>query len=285
MGGNSRKRGASDCPQPVPKLQYPAEADGYGRADDVACALDDGLAIAAYQFIQYRSDVAAELKSVGDMIAVNSAAPLIFGDRASATRTLAPLTAESRVAEAAIYQPDGRKFATFVRPGVRYTFPPLAPAGTFARFGIQVSRPVVVDGETLGVVYLRSDLPDVRERLYRNGSIVAVVMFAAALLALFVNTVLQRLISRPIQHLADIATEVSSGNNYKVRAVKEASDELGVLTDAFNSMLEQIESRDQYLETQVVLRTSELTRTNQELIVARDKAEETARSRASSWRI
>ncbi len=236
-----------------------------------------GLAIAAYQLIQYRSDVAAELKSVGDMIAVNSAAPLIFGDRASAARTLAPLTAESRVAEAAIYQPDGKRFATFVRPGVRNTFPPSASAGGLERFGLHISRPVVVDGETLGVVYLRSDLPDVRARLCHNGSIVAVVMFAAALLALFVSSVLQRLISRPIQHLADIAKEVSAGNNYKVRAVKEASDELGVLTDAFNSMLEQIESRDQYLETQVTLRTSELTQTNQDLIAARDKAEETAR--------
>jgi len=236
-----------------------------------------GLAIAAYQLIQYRTDVAAELKSVGDMIAVNSSAPLIFGDRASAARTLAPLTAESRVAEAAIYQPDGKKFATYVRPGVRNTLPPSAPARGLGRFDLQISRPVIVDGETLGVVYLRSDLPDVRARLYHNGSIVAVVMFAAALLALFVNTVLQRLISRPIQHLADIAKQVSSANNYKVRAVKEASDELGVLTDAFNSMLEQIESRDQYLETQVELRTAELTQTNRELMAARDKAEETAR--------
>ena len=59
--------------------------------------------------------------------------------------------------------------------------------------------------------------------------------------------------------------------------MKEASDELGVLTDAFNSMLEQIESRDQYLETQVDLRTAELTQTNRELIAARDRAEETGR--------
>ena len=39
------------------------------------------------------------------MIAVNSSAPLIFGDRESAARTLAPLKAETRVAEGAIYAP------------------------------------------------------------------------------------------------------------------------------------------------------------------------------------
>jgi signal transduction histidine kinase len=59
--------------------------------------------------------------------------------------------------------------------------------------------------------------------------------------------------------------------------VRETSDELGVLTDAFNSMLEQIESRDQVLEARVAGRTAELTKTNEELIVARDKAEEGAR--------
>ncbi len=239
-----------------------------------------GTTIAAYQVYQYRSDVSSELKSVADMIAVNSSAPLIFGDRDSASRTLAPLKAEVRVAQAAIYESGGRRFATFVRPGTKDArFPDVvhAEAGTFHWFSLDVSRPVVVDGETLGVVYLRSDLPDVLSRLYRNGSIMTAVMFAAGLLALFVNSVLQRLISRPIQHLADVARTVSSGNNYSVRAVKEASDELGLLTDAFNSMLEQIESRDRHLETQVALRTAELTQTNRELIAARDKAEETAR--------
>ena len=239
-----------------------------------------GLAITAYQLIQHRGDVAAELKSVGDMIAVNSSAPLIFHDRASAARTLAPLIAEVRVAEAAIYDADGHKFATYVRPRVttpRFGPRPAPASARFEWFGVQISRPIVVDGETLGMVCLRSDLPDVGSRIYRNCSIMAAVMFAAALLALFVSSFLQRLISRPIQHLAEIAREVSCGHNYKVRAEKEAADELGLLTDAFNSMLEQIESRDQHLETQVAMRTAELTRANHELTAARDRAEETAR--------
>jgi signal transduction histidine kinase/CheY-like chemotaxis protein len=239
-----------------------------------------GASIIAYQWVQYRDDVAVELKSVADMIAVNSSAPLIFGDKQSAVRTLAPLKAETRVAQAAIYRAGGGLFATFVRPGFKDAqFPSIALTGPrgFEWFSLRVSRPVVVDGETLGTVYIRSDMPDVRSRLYRYGLIMTVVMLAASLVALFATSVLQRLISRPIQHLADVAREVSSGNNYGVRAVKETSDELGILTDAFNSMLDQIESRDHYLETQVVMRTAELTHTNGELIVARDKAEEGAR--------
>jgi len=239
-----------------------------------------GTSIIGYQWFQYRSDVAAELKSVADMIAVNSSAPLIFGDERSAGRTLAPLVAETRVAQAAIYKPGGKMFATFVRPGIETPSFPLTAGKegqTIDWFSIQVTRSIVVDGETLGDVYIRSDMPDVRSRLYRNGWIIAAVMFAAALVGLFVTSVLQRLISEPIQHLADVARAVSSGNNYGVRAVRHTSDELGVLTDAFNSMLEQIESRDQLLETEVAARTTELRQTNHELIAARDKAEEGAR--------
>jgi two-component system sensor histidine kinase/response regulator len=239
-----------------------------------------GVSIVAYQLFQYRNDVSAELKSVADMIAVNSSAPLIFGDAQSAARTLAPLKAETRVAEAAIYNSQEKIFATYRRRGITGARLPAARevrANGFDWFSVRVSRSVVVDGETLGFVSITSDMPDIRSRLYRNGSIMAGVMLAATLLALLATSVLQRLISRPIQHLADVAHEVSSGNNYAARAVRETSDELGVLTDAFNSMLDQIQSRDQYLETQVAARTAELTRTNQELAAARDKAEETGR--------
>jgi signal transduction histidine kinase/CheY-like chemotaxis protein len=239
-----------------------------------------GASIIGYQLYQYRSDVAAELKSVADMIAVNSSAPLIFGDERSASRTLAGLVAETRVAEAAIYKPGGKMFATFVRPGIKRPAFPLTAGKEGPAFdwsGIELRRSIVVDGETLGRVYIRSDLPDIRSRLYRNGWIIAAVMFVAALVGLFVSSVLQRLISEPIQHLADVARAISSGSSYGVRAVRQTSDELGVLTDAFNSMLQQIESRDQLLETQVAARTMELVQTNQELIVARDKAEEGAR--------
>ncbi len=239
-----------------------------------------GTSIIGYQMFQYRSDVAAELTSVADMIAVNSSAPLIFGDAQSAASTLAPLHAEMRVAEAVITRTGARPFATFVRPGLRNpTLSSIAGTGRrdFGWFSLGVSRAIVVDGETVGTVYIRSDMPDVKARLFRNGSIMAVVMFAATMVALFASSALQRLISHPIQHLAEVAREVSAGSNYSIRAARETNDELGILTDAFNSMLDQIESRDQYLETKVEARTAELMHTNQELIVARDKADEGAR--------
>src|SRR6185503_6761499 len=77
---------------------------------------------------------------------------------------------------------------------------------------------------------------------------------------------------------------ISSGRNFTVRATKQSEDELGVLTDAFNQMLTQIEERDaelarhgEHLEEQVAVRTGELQSLNTELTAAKEKAEESGR--------
>ncbi len=70
-------------------------------------------------------------------------------------------------------------------------------------------------------------------------------MTALSLVAsLLLASQLQKVISRPILHLADVETRVSRERDYSLRAVKEAEDELGVLIDGFNDMLGQIQSRD-----------------------------------------
>jgi signal transduction histidine kinase/DNA-binding response OmpR family regulator len=214
------------------------------------------------------------------MIATNSAAPLIFADKASARKTLDALPAEHRVASAAIFRPDGTLLAAWNRPdSPAPVFPRnMRPDGYyFEGSDLLLFRRVMLDGDAVGTVYLRSDMPDFAVQLRHYSELLGIVIVVSALLALLVGTILQRFISRPIQHLADVAREVSEHNNYSVRARKESDDELGILVAAFNRMLGQVENRDRHLEEQVALRTAELTGTNQELIAERDRAEEAAR--------
>ena len=71
------------------------------------------------------------------------------------------------------------------------------------------------------------------------------------MVAYALSRVLQRQISQPILALAETAKAVSDRRDYSVRATKLGTDELGLLTDAFNHMLTQIQ------EQNVVLRESE----------------------------
>jgi light-regulated signal transduction histidine kinase (bacteriophytochrome) len=83
---------------------------------------------------------------------------------------------------------------------------------------------------------------------------------------------LQRAISKPILTLSETAKAIAVHHDYSVRAKKLGQDELGLLTDAFNQMLKQIQEQNseivsfsQNLEQKVKDRTIELEVANKEL--------------------
>jgi PAS domain S-box-containing protein len=108
-------------------------------------------------------------------------------------------------------------------------------------------------------------LTDLHERLARYPAIVCGMLAVALLVVLILSNRLQRVISDPILHLAQVARSVALDKNYAVRAKKQSTDELGQLIDGFNEMLTQIQERDgalraahDHLERRVEKRTEEL---------------------------
>jgi signal transduction histidine kinase len=100
------------------------------------------------------------------------------------------------------------------------------------------------EGRFVGTVFLRASTDELSGRLGRYVAILAGVTALSLVVSLLLASQLQKVISRPILHLADVETRVSRERDYSLRAVKEAEDELGVLIDGFNDMLGQIQSRD-----------------------------------------
>jgi PAS domain S-box-containing protein len=113
---------------------------------------------------------------------------------------------------------------------------------------------------------------------------------------------LQRIISQPILHLAKIAKQITTEENYSIRVQKFGNDETGILYDGFNKMLDRIQEREKerdkaeeelakhrdHLEDLVKIRTIELTDTNMQLrkeIEERKRAEEKIRANEETYRI
>jgi diguanylate cyclase (GGDEF)-like protein len=113
--------------------------------------------------------------------------------------------------------------------------------------------------------------------------IVTVVLLASLLVAFALNERMQYIITAPLLRLSSIARQISTERNYSLRVTGESRDELGTLIKDFNTMLDEIETRERKLklnqedlEARVARRTRELEMTNRELASAKQQAESVA---------
>jgi signal transduction histidine kinase/CheY-like chemotaxis protein len=162
---------------------------------------------------------------------------------------LGSLQAYPAIQEAAVFDARGTVIARqVVGLGVEPPPPPFSrDTGHAFRAGALVLYRELFEtrrGQPVGVVYLRRSTRELDERLQRYVFILTGVTVLSLLASLLLASQLQKVISGPILHLAEIETRVSREKDYSVRAVKDADDELGVLIDGFNDMLGQIQSRD-----------------------------------------
>lgn len=210
----------------------------------LACAV-----LVAYDVVSFRRTLVGDLDTLSQMIEANSTAALVFRDARAAGETLSALAADSHLEEAVIFDPEGRPFARYLRvPDEAPRLERAAAAGhRFAAGSVTLHRPIVLDGERLGSVGLRSDLRELSGRMAGFGTIVLVALLVALGVAAVLSSRLQRVVSEPILDLVATTRRVSEQKDYSVRAAATSRDELGLLVGAFNEMLDQIEHRDQAL--------------------------------------
>ena len=246
-------------------------------------ALAVSCPMAIYEVVKFKQTVAENLAVVGDVLAGNSTATLTFHDADSARDVLRALRAEPNVTAACIYTSDGKPFAKYARDAIDSGFippPPQAEGSQFKHGHLVQFRKIVLAGETIGTLYLESDLERLHSRLRRYVVSSVLTLLFTFSLAFVLASRFQKPISEPVLNLVETTKAVSSRGDYLIRAEILNRDEFGLLATEFNGMLEQIESRDlelqqhrENLEEQVAHRTSELVTMNAELTVAKEAAE------------
>ena len=239
------------------------------------------LAFIIYNIMTFRLDQKRELETLADIIAINSQAAIRFADNAAAEENLRALGAEETVLRVRIYTEDGELFAEYVTPLAHAIADGRAIEEVIdeSRAGsVQISRPIMLGNERIGIVNITSDLgPVIFARVRVVSAAVGVFVLISFLLSLMLSTFLQRVISRPLLELAETAERFSEEKDYSVRAVKYADDELGQLTDQFNLMLDRIGEHDRALQQahdELEKRVGERTHTLEDEIRIRKLAEE-----------
>ncbi len=259
------------------------------------------LAFLSIEFFSYRQLLLERAEVLSDFVVTNSTAALTFDDKKTGNKLLRSLRSEPSVNFATLYQGDGEKFAAYVRdndeeaasvpPQQDQWFAEASQART-VRYrlhsnGIDIIRPVFLEGEYLGLLHVNMSLEPLFARI-RSYLVITSVLWLLIMGGVFlVSNRLHRRISGPIRELLDGMQQVSDTQDFSLRLKPGDNDEIGTIIANFNDMLGQLQERDQALagyRHELEEKVKERTRNLQEAMEAAEKAREAAEaaSRAKS---
>jgi hypothetical protein len=162
-----------------------------GLALIFACA-----SVLAYDYVTFRNSLRSDLVLLAEIFGSDSTAVLSFGDHKAALQLLAELKARRHIVAGCIYSADGTPFAGYRREEESEGCPVLRrSAGSWFEDGrLIVIRRIILDRQTIGAIYLESDLDEMHARLLRFTGIVVVILLVTSLLALGLASRLQLII-------------------------------------------------------------------------------------------
>lgn len=226
-----------------------------------------GFVLVFYEQDSFKKSMARNLTILAGTIGFNSRAALYFEDEQAAGEILSSIHEDIHVRCAAILDKNGKVFAEYSKDPID-KIEKIAGMNYGVKFtdkGIEVMKPIVLEGKTIGSIYLFSDMTEFDEKIFRlivfSSGILLVTFIACFILAYRI----QKFISKPILKLAKITQNISEDTNYSIRVSNDGKDEIGSLYSGFNGMIEAIENREkellsykQNLEENIEERTREL---------------------------
>jgi methyl-accepting chemotaxis protein len=130
---------------------------------------------------------------------------------------------------------------------------------------LELFEPVIVDGERLGTVFIRSDTRELDVLIQTFTLIFVAVMLSALFISYIGATIIRRQITTPLSALVDGAGRMAEGD-LSVEVQVFADDELGALATAFNGMVANLRG----LVAQIGRTTTSITSTSHTLQTASD---------------
>ena len=198
-------------------------------------------AFVTWDFFRFRADMYTDIVTQAHLVLDNTAAAVTFKDPEAAGETLEMLAIHPHTQLACLYLPDGTLFASRVFRALSDQCPPKpAPGLAMARNRMMVTEQLTRsrDGATL---LISNDLDAHTARLRTQGVAVAAILIAGWLVSFLLSSLLQRIVSTPIAQIAGTARNIADRGDFSIRATGAGKDEIGVLVQAFNRMLDEIQ--------------------------------------------
>ncbi|NOY70658.1 MAG: response regulator [Deltaproteobacteria bacterium] len=200
----------------------------------------------------FKTRMVREIGVLARIAADRATASLAFNDPRVANETLAALNASHSIKAAYILDKDGSIFAKFLRyniPKKSFNHIPQTPGFEFTKNYLYTYMPITMDGVHIGKVIVISGLEELYSMIWHYIGLAMLALGIAMVIVFLLLSRLERSITRPILDLAKTAGAIALNLNFSTRVEKYGDDEVGILVNAFNSMLDQIHQRDTDLIT------------------------------------
>ncbi len=210
------------------------------------------LFILSDEMILRKSAQVEQIHAWADTLAIQVQSALLFDDRKTATEILQATSAYPNILACWVTKTgESNIFAKYQAHQAAALALETMEKNRQSRFfetTTLLSAPVSVSGQAIGRVYVWLDLVPMWKAVGNFGLTLLLILFVSGVAMLFYAGRMLRHAIRPIKELTRAVQRVSRKHEFVLRAKKISDDEIGVLTDGFNNMLEQIEVRDKTLE-------------------------------------
>ncbi len=222
------------------------------------------------------------LISIAHVLNHNSVAPLLFQDKETSTDILNDLCVEKDIRNASIFTPNKEVFSNYsVENSENFSFiygPVITDTFFYQEDDLFIVSPIVSEKDTIGTLWIRADVSDLTSQLYKRMRLTFYVFVFGFLLSFILASFLQQYITRPINKLVGVMSQIIKEKNYSLRSNMKSRDEIGQMAGVFNKLLDdvedyskQLQETNNELERRVKERTEELHIQNQRLLEAKEK--------------
>ncbi len=130
---------------------------------------------------------------------------------------------------------------------------------------LRLAVPISIRDNQLGVLYVGVSLEQIHKEIYEIRAWIAFVCLVMFVVGSFVVLLVSGYLARPFERMADTCNTIAEGN-LGLRVPVSTMDEVGQFSEAFNVMVDKLESAYVELQKEIDVRKE----TEQELIIAKD---------------
>ncbi len=207
-----------------------------------------------FQLQEHRLLMVDSLTSVARITSENVQAAVMFDNSDDADKVLAEFSNDPRIVAAAIYTFEKQLFSSFIPTNeaipAYHDFPFPDKPYRFEGDYLHIYQPmgIVDEDNMIGYIYLVASLDTLYLQLKQNILFTFIVVLISLLITVLLTSRLQRLISKPILELSRTTNTIKNNKDYTIRVEQNDYLEIAQLSEGFNSMLEEIQKRDEDLQ-------------------------------------